>query len=210
MVIDRPASTGTRRRGSRAAAQEEMRSRIRDAAGRCFHKLGVEATRMEDVANEVGIARPNLYRYYPTKDLLVQQVLLEEVRVVHRSRLERLVLKGPVGPILVEAIVSGFEEARQDEVLSSMMASDAVPCTAAQMGASRAFQAVEAEFWGPLLEYGRERNEIRDELINSDIVRWVSFVQFLFFERSEFFHSVDSVRHYSKHFVVPSLINHGD
>jgi TetR/AcrR family transcriptional regulator, repressor for uid operon len=49
----------------------DRRSRILDAAERCFVRSGFHRTTMQDVAAEAGMSPGNLYRYFPSKDAIV-------------------------------------------------------------------------------------------------------------------------------------------
>lgn len=49
----------------------DRRSRILDAAERCFVRTGFHRTTMQDVAAEAGMSPGNLYRYFPSKDAIV-------------------------------------------------------------------------------------------------------------------------------------------
>ena len=49
----------------------DRRSRILDAAERCFVRAGFHRTTMQDVAAEAGMSPGNLYRYFPSKDAIV-------------------------------------------------------------------------------------------------------------------------------------------
>src|SRR3954451_335878 len=47
------------------------RTRILDAAERCFVRSGFHRTTMQDVAAEAGMSPGNLYRYFPSKDAMM-------------------------------------------------------------------------------------------------------------------------------------------
>ncbi len=49
----------------------DRRTRILDAAERCFVRTGFHRTTMQDVATEAGMSAGNLYRYFPSKDAVV-------------------------------------------------------------------------------------------------------------------------------------------
>lgn len=49
----------------------DRRTRILDAAERCFVRAGFHRTTMQDVAAEAGMSAGNLYRYFPSKDAVV-------------------------------------------------------------------------------------------------------------------------------------------
>lgn len=50
----------------------DRRTRVLDAAERCFVRSGFHRTTMQDVAAEAGMSPGNLYRYFPSKDALVE------------------------------------------------------------------------------------------------------------------------------------------
>ena len=53
-------------------AQEE---RFVDAARRCFTRLGVEGTSMEQVREEAGVSAGLMYRYFPSKDDMLRAAI---------------------------------------------------------------------------------------------------------------------------------------
>src|SRR5829696_7361042 len=52
-------------------APPERRTRILDAAERCFVRTGFHRATMQDIAAEAGMSAGNLYRYFPSKDAMV-------------------------------------------------------------------------------------------------------------------------------------------
>jgi TetR/AcrR family transcriptional regulator, repressor for uid operon len=52
-------------------AAPDRRTRILDAAERCFARAGFHRTTMQDVAVEAGMSPGNLYRYFASKDAMV-------------------------------------------------------------------------------------------------------------------------------------------
>ncbi len=53
-------------------AQEE---RFVDAARRCFTRLGVEGTSMEDIRTEAGVSAGLMYRYFGSKDEMIRAAI---------------------------------------------------------------------------------------------------------------------------------------
>jgi TetR/AcrR family transcriptional repressor of uid operon len=74
------ASTSTGRR----ATDPERRERILDAAERAFVRQGFHATTMQHVADELGMSAGNLYRYFPSKEAIVEGLC--EVDQAERAR----------------------------------------------------------------------------------------------------------------------------
>jgi TetR/AcrR family transcriptional regulator, repressor for uid operon len=56
----------------RRAADVERRERILEAAERAFVRQGFHATTMQHVADELGMSAGNLYRYFPSKEAIVE------------------------------------------------------------------------------------------------------------------------------------------
>jgi TetR/AcrR family transcriptional regulator, repressor for uid operon len=56
----------------RRTAEAERRQRILEAAERAFVRNGFHATTMQHVADEVGMSAGNLYRYFPSKEAIVE------------------------------------------------------------------------------------------------------------------------------------------
>jgi AcrR family transcriptional regulator len=53
-------------RGDLPKDEQEARRRILDAAIRCVERFGPTRTRLVDVANELGVTRQTVYRYFPS------------------------------------------------------------------------------------------------------------------------------------------------
>lgn len=51
--------------GNPPRTEDEARQRIIDAATRCIDRRGVARTTLSDVATELDVTRPTVYRYYP-------------------------------------------------------------------------------------------------------------------------------------------------
>jgi TetR/AcrR family transcriptional regulator, repressor for uid operon len=56
----------------RRPADAERRQRILEAAERAFVRNGFHATTMQGVADELGMSAGNLYRYFPSKEAIVE------------------------------------------------------------------------------------------------------------------------------------------
>ncbi len=53
---------------------DEARERILRAAARCVERFGAQKTRLADVANELGVTRQTVYRYYSSVDEMLVAV----------------------------------------------------------------------------------------------------------------------------------------
>src|SRR5271165_4503579 len=59
---------------TRRANEDGRRERILEAAERAFVAHGFHAATMQHVAEEAGMSAGNLYRYFPSKESIVEQL----------------------------------------------------------------------------------------------------------------------------------------
>jgi AcrR family transcriptional regulator len=61
-------------------SEDTTARRVVDAATRQLELFGIQRTTMEDVARRAGVSRVTIYRHFSNKDVLVEAVVLREVR----------------------------------------------------------------------------------------------------------------------------------
>ncbi len=67
--------------------------------------------------------------------------------------------------------------------------------------------AVRYEYWRPIFEHGRARGELRSDLSDEDLVRWLSTVQLHFLSQRALYPGIDDIERDVRLFVVPSITN---
>ncbi|MBK8453694.1 MAG: TetR/AcrR family transcriptional regulator [Thiofilum sp.] len=94
-----------RGRGLSPAKTAETQTRIVKAAFQLFISGGFEGTRMIDVAQQAGLGKGTLYRYYPTKEALFEGVLVQALgSTVQTLQNPNLEPTGSIEEILRQAI----------------------------------------------------------------------------------------------------------
>src|SRR5207248_4086152 len=79
--------------GSPPKDDQDAGSCIVEAAARCVDRVGPTAFSLSEVANELGVSRPTLYRYFPSTDELlsaVGQYVMQEFSDQLRARLNAI------------------------------------------------------------------------------------------------------------------------
>jgi AcrR family transcriptional regulator len=179
---------------------------IVEAAARCFARWGVPRTRVEDIAAEAGIARPNVYRYFASKDAIVLEVVVQQIRHHHRRLTRRYPLRGPAADLIVNALVSGVAESGRDFYATALLRPDSATTTAGFLASSSEVMAAVRDYWEPVLAYAREQGELRPEIDVDDAVRWLTFVQFSYLAIPEMTPKGARLAADLRAFVVPALI----
>lgn len=90
----------TQTRGERARARPRE---ILDAARELFAHKGFEAARMDEVAAAVGVTKPAVYRYFPSKDRLIEALLEEDLATPARAVVQWIdAHPGPIREMMAE------------------------------------------------------------------------------------------------------------
>nr|GLK40437.1 hypothetical protein GCM10017611_73120 [Rhodococcus wratislaviensis] len=92
--------------GRSSARTELMRAEVRRVAAEVFATRGSDATGLQDVADRMGISRSALYRYFPSRDALVSEIVAE-----HAERAAK---------IMAETIPDSSPEVRLHDLVRSL------------------------------------------------------------------------------------------
>jgi TetR/AcrR family transcriptional regulator, cholesterol catabolism regulator len=103
--VDAAADRLARRR----LTTEERRQQIVDAAAELFDKVGYSNASMEDIAAEVGVAKPTLYHYFPGKDALLLEIHEEFIDLLNRQHAERVAAELGPEQLLLEVMADILE-----------------------------------------------------------------------------------------------------
>ncbi|MEN2975819.1 TetR/AcrR family transcriptional regulator [Tistrella bauzanensis] len=83
---------------------DETRARIADVAEELFRRLGYAKTTVADIASELGMSPANVYRFFPSKSAIVQNIccrFLDEVR----ERCDAIAGRPEPASVRIEAMV---------------------------------------------------------------------------------------------------------
>ncbi|EHB45315.1 regulatory protein TetR [Mycolicibacterium rhodesiae JS60] len=179
---------------------------IVEAAARCFARWGIQRTRVEDIAIEVGLARPHVYRYFASKDAIVHAVVLRQIRHHHRRLAERFPHKGPAADLIVGSLVCGIHDAANDPDVQFLIGGDATNVTARSLTSSPEVLAELRTHWVPLLEYALGRGELRAGLDLGKAARFLIHIQLSYLALPEMVPPRAELEEDLRAFVLPALI----
>jgi AcrR family transcriptional regulator len=164
---------GPQRRAVELTTIDDPRDRILAAAERCIERHGIRKTTMEDVASEVGMSRPSVYRYFADRDDLLIELISRHARVL-RDRAHKFIARQTSLPgQAVEGLLYIADQGRRDPLTRHLIEPDGTSL-GRRMTASRTLEALTAELWDPFLDAAYVNNELPRGLPRSDIIQWLN------------------------------------
>ncbi|HYB81726.1 MAG TPA: helix-turn-helix domain-containing protein [Mycobacterium sp.] len=152
---------------------EEARGRILDAAARCIVRRGNTQFRMGEVADEVGVSRSTVYRYFPGRDDVLLSLLLVRVD----KALGDLVcsLPAPDDPVrsVPEMVLARVESVDGNPLNEALFAAESTAVVAALEKGSGPIAELLLRHYEPLLSRWKLAGRIYDDLDPRSIVQWL-------------------------------------
>jgi AcrR family transcriptional regulator len=184
---------------------DDARERILAAAERCIDRHGIRKTTMDDVACEVGLSRPSVYRYFADRDDLLIELITRHARaLLDRSR-KSVSRQSSLPDQIVETVLYTAEHARRDPLTRHMIDPDGTSL-GRRMNASGTTEVMRAEMWDPVLDAAVANNELPPGLPRSDTHLWLGNITVMVMRGLE--DGDGDVRRYRsilRRFVVPAF-----
>jgi AcrR family transcriptional regulator len=187
------------------ASTDDARERILAAAERCIDRHGIRKTTMDDVASEVGLSRPSVYRYFADRDDLLIELITRHARALLDRARKSIARQSSLPDQIVESVLYTAEHARRDPLTRHVIDPDATSL-GRRMIASGTTEMMRAEMWDPVLDAALANNELPPGLPRSDIHLWLGDVTLMVMRGLE--DGEGDVRRYRsilRRFVVPAF-----
>jgi AcrR family transcriptional regulator len=184
---------------------DDVRERILAAAERCIDRHGIRKTTMDDVAAEVGLSRPSVYRYFADRDDLLIELITRHARALLGRARKSISRQGSLADQIVETVLYTADHGRRDPLTRHVIDPDGTSL-GRRMIASGTKEMCRAEMWDPLLDAAVANNELPPGLPRSDIHLWLGNVTVMVMRGLE--DGDGDVRRYRsiiRRFVVPAF-----
>jgi AcrR family transcriptional regulator len=153
----------------------DARERILAAAERCIDRHGIRKTTMDDIASEVGLSRPSVYRYFADRDdLLAELISLHGRALVDRAH-KTISRQNSLPDQIVESVLYVADHARRDPIMRHSIDPNGTSL-GRRMIASGMAEMLRADWWDPFLDTAVANNELPPGLPRSDIHLWLGNV----------------------------------
>jgi AcrR family transcriptional regulator len=184
---------------------DDARERILAAAERCIDRHGIRKTTMDDVASEVGLSRPSVYRYFADRDDLLIELITRHARALLDRARKSISRQSSLPDQIVETVLYTAEHGRRDPLTRHVIDPEATSL-GRRMTASGTTEMMRAEMWDPVLDAALANNELPPGLPRLDIHLWLGNVTLMVMRGLE--DGDGDVRRYRsilRRFVVPAF-----
>jgi AcrR family transcriptional regulator len=163
---------GSRSQPTAPASTDDARERILAAAERCIDRHGIRKTTMDDIASEVGLSRPSVYRYFADRDDLLIELITRHSRALV-DRAHKVISRQSSFPDqIVESLLYIADHGRRDPLTRYVIDPDGTSL-GRRMIASGTSEMTRAELWDPFLDAAVANNELPHGLPRADIHLWL-------------------------------------
>lgn len=193
--------------GSESAASG-VAERIIAAARDCFERQGFKKTKIEHIADAVGVARQTVYNHFTSKQDIIDHIAYREMRKVQDDLRKKIAHRSNFADHVTEVILQSVLLSLENPYLSQISGDpEATPLSKG----SGLFFEWRTERWRSTLDAGRAADQLRPDLSNEQIVEWFSFSQWsLLLRMTQSPMSVPQLRAFIREFMVESVLsNHG-
>jgi TetR/AcrR family transcriptional regulator len=185
---------------------EEARRRILDAAGRCIVRRGDTQFRMGEVADEAGVSRSTVYRYFPGRDDVLLGLILMRVD----NALGELVgsLPAPDDPVrsVPEMVLARVESVGGNPLNEAMFAAESTAVAAALEKGTEPIVALLLRHYEPLLNRWKRAGRLYDDLDPRSVVQWLHTTTLFLLAPSWRYRPAADKREFVEQFVVRALV----
>jgi AcrR family transcriptional regulator len=185
---------------------DDARERILAAAERCIDRHGIRKTTMDDIASEVGLSRPSVYRHFADRDDLLVELISRHGRALVDRAHKTISRQSSLPDQIVESVLYVADHARRDPIMRHSIDPNGTSL-GRRMIASGASETLRAEWWDPFLDAAVANNQLPHGLPRSDIHLWLGNVAKAVMRGLEDGDGdVTRYRSILRHFVAPAFV----
>jgi AcrR family transcriptional regulator len=189
------------------AGYDATRARLVDAAEAVVREDGVNALRLDSVADSVGLHRSSVYRYFDSKEELITAVLVQATLRIGGQVIEEVGESAPPESLLVDGITTALAAIAVDPVHQALMAPAASEAMARIAGA--AITEAIRPLVEPMFTAAATRGVLRKGVTPDDAIRWLQIVVSGLIRTPNLVPDDDKLRDLLRLMLVPALIDRG-
>jgi AcrR family transcriptional regulator len=162
----------TRSESKNVAVIDSPRDRVLAAAELCIERHGIRKTTMEDIAQEAGMSRPAVYRYFDDREDLFIAIISVHTRLLLDKAHKFIARRDNLVDQIVDGVIYLAENGRQDPFTRYMVDLDGTDI-GRRMVTSGMSETLVSEFWDPFLDAAVKAGTLPENLSRHDIHLWL-------------------------------------
>lgn len=188
-----------------AAPRQSTEDNILNAANRCFERNGIKGSSAEEIAVEAGVSRATLYRYFSSKEAIVDQISIRETERVKTQIREHRKNGASFEEMLVECLFLSTRIANKNPCVRALVQD--VDFTSRTTAPSSPQQQAFMQSWGRLIQTAFTEGDVASDLNEEAVVNWLYIsLEMLLLREASVYTSDEELRYFIKRFVVRPLL----
>lgn len=155
--------------------ENSTQERILRAAYDCFERYGIGKTTIENIASRAEVSRPTVYKYYPSKDAILDEISVRETWRVNSEVRRRLVRSDDFADFLADTLLLVVRLANENIYIRRMV--ESIEFQESVISPSSLMQQMQRTWWTNMFEQARARGEIASDLEIDEIIYWLGRAQ---------------------------------
>jgi AcrR family transcriptional regulator len=185
---------------------KSARESVIAAARACYAELGVEGTRMEDVARRAGVSRQHIYSFVSGRDGLLELAVLARLGEIGALLAERATERdGELVAVLVDQIAEGVRLGREDpEFVALAESMPRIRLNHILTSGDSPLHAINHRIYAPIFARAMADGRLRTDVTTDSMVEWLQGVMTLLAGRDDL--GDEEQRAIIRSYIIPTLL----
>lgn len=178
-----------------------------EAARVCYKKLGVNKTKVDDVARQAKVSRSTVYRYFKNRDEILTGVVVHDALLISDMMMQQLGHIESFGEFITEAILLSLREAPKSPAYQLLIAAETKTINRLCIS-SEEFAAMITGLLISNYERAKANGELREGIRLPQLVEWLARILMSYLTTpSSLVQSEDDIRQLMGTFLLPAIVN---
>lgn len=155
--------------------ETSTQERILRAAYDCFEQYGIGKTTIENIAAKAKVSRPTVYKYYASKEAILDEISVRETWRVNSEVRRRLVRSDKFADFLTDTLLLVVRLANENVYIRRTV--ESIEFQESVIAPSSLMQQLQRTWWTNLFEQAMQRGEIASDLAVDEIIYWLTRAQ---------------------------------
>ena len=155
---------------------DEARRRLLEATSRCIVRRGNAQVRMAEVADEAGVVRSTVYRYFPTRGDLILGLLLSRMGAALEAVVQSLPDPTDAARSIPDLILEPIGLVEGNPLNEALFSAESRAFVTSLELSSEALVDAPVRHYGPLFERWQAEGQLHSDLDIRETVRWMNAV----------------------------------